>query len=130
MPLVGFVTLGSNIKTHFLVAWNSEPILLIPGFDAIKLPCMLIYLAGNVLSQYVCSYSVFQVSCNFSSLTTTLVLTLRKFLSLIISVWTFNNTFTWAHWVGTVLVFGGTLIFSDVHNQILTKSTGDDKKEK
>lgn len=49
-----------------------------------------------------------------SSLTVTLVITLRKFLSLLLSIVYFGNEFTIWHWVGTILVFVGTLIFTEV----------------
>ncbi|RDD43845.1 UDP-xylose and UDP-N-acetylglucosamine transporter [Trichoplax sp. H2] len=54
----------------------------------------------NIFSQPQCS-----------SLTVTLVVTLRKFANLVISVLYFNNPFTLYHWLGTVLVFGGSLAF-------------------
>ena len=38
----------------------------------------------------------------------------RKFLSLLFSIWYFSNPFTPLHWAGTSLVFGGTLLFSDI----------------
>ena len=58
--------------------------------------------------------------------TVTLVVTLRKFVSLLFSIWYFNNPFTWAHWAGAVLVFGGTLLFSDA----LTLSPAPSRKPK
>jgi len=33
---------------------------------------------------------------------------------LLFSIWYFQNPFTLLHWFGTVLVFGGTLAFSDI----------------
>ena len=44
-----------------------------------------------------------------SSLTTTLTMTVRKFTSLIISVFYFSNPFTPMHWVGSATVFLGTV---------------------
>ena len=49
-----------------------------------------------------------------ASLTVTLVITLRKFISLLFSILYFKNPFTVYHWLGTALVFGGTLLFSDI----------------
>jgi UDP-xylose/UDP-N-acetylglucosamine transporter B4 len=57
---------------------------------------------------------VFSLTSQVSSLHVTLVLTLRKFSSLVFSIFYFGNTFTLTHWVGTTLVFGGTLIFTNV----------------
>jgi len=43
-----------------------------------------------------------------------LIVTLRKFLSLLLSVIYFDNNFTAFHWLGTFLVFTGTLLFTNV----------------
>lgn len=64
--------------------------------------------------RYVCISSVFSLTSQVSSLTVTLVLTLRKFVSLMFSIVYFSNEFTMMHWLGSVLVFGGTLIFTNV----------------
>jgi solute carrier family 35 (UDP-xylose/UDP-N-acetylglucosamine transporter), member B4 len=56
---------------------------------------------------------VFVLTTECSSLTVTLVLTLRKFTSLIISIIYFNNPFTITHWIGTIMVFFGTLLFTN-----------------
>jgi len=58
--------------------------------------------------------SVFSLTANCSSLTVNFVVTLRKFLSLLLSVIYFDNDFTALHWLGTFLVFTGTLLFTDV----------------
>jgi len=44
--------------------------------------------------------------------------TLRKFLSLLISIAYFNNPFSTVHWIGTALVFAGTMLFADVFSSI------------
>ena len=56
---------------------------------------------------------MFLLTAECTSLTVTLVLTLRKFLSLIFSIVYFSNPFTWVLAVGSVLVFGGSMLFSD-----------------
>lgn len=80
----------------------------------IDLPILWMYLIGNIITQYMCISSVYVLTTEVSSLTLTLVLTLRKFLSLIFSIIYFQNPFTVGHWIGTVLVFVGTLIFTEV----------------
>jgi len=64
--------------------------------------------------RYMCIASVFTLTAECSALTVNLVVTLRKFLSLLLSVIYFNNSFTFFHWAGTLLVFAGTLLFSDL----------------
>lgn len=56
---------------------------------------------------------VYKLGSQIDSLSVTLVVTLRKFLSLLISIFWFQNEFTLAHWFGAFLVFAGTLAFSD-----------------
>jgi UDP-xylose/UDP-N-acetylglucosamine transporter B4 len=53
------------------------------------------------------------------SLSVTLLVTLRKFLSLLVSIVYFGNIFTAQHWLGTALVFGGTLVYGGVDEKLL-----------
>ena len=48
-------------------------------------PSMLVYLIGNIITQYLCISAVFVLTTECASLTVTLVVTLRKFLSLLFS---------------------------------------------
>ncbi|KAF3422420.1 hypothetical protein E2986_02541 [Frieseomelitta varia] len=110
LPLPFFLTLAPNIWDHFTYALASEPIQIIN----LQIPKLIVYLIGNVLTQYVCISSVFVLTAECTSLTVTLVITLRKFLSLIFSIIYFKNSFTIYHWIGTILVFLGTIIFTEV----------------
>ena len=49
----------------------------------------------------------------------------RKFLSLLFSIWYFQNPFSTVHWIGTSLVFGGIILFSDIP-ALLRKKTKTD----
>ena len=74
----------------------------------------LFYLGCNTATQFICISAVYRLTSECVSLTVTLVVTLRKFLSLLFSIWYFDNPFTLLHWLGTVMVFSGTLLFSDI----------------
>ncbi|KAJ1530483.1 hypothetical protein ONE63_005382 [Megalurothrips usitatus] len=129
MPLPMFLLLGGNIYDHLSFAFKSEP------YDVpilgIALPIVVLYLIGNVVSQYLCISSVYRLTTECSSLTVTLVLTLRKFSSLVFSLVYFKNPFTIYHWLGTLLVFLGTLIFTEVPQKVLSSfAPAADKKEK
>ena len=127
LPLPGFLMLASDISTHLKSALSSEPLMLL---NLITLPTVLVYLLGNVLSQYICARSIFHLSTEYSSLTITMILTLRKFFSIFISVWLFDNVFTFWHWIGTIFVFIGTLLFSDMHSNLIAKlKTNENKKD-
>ena len=64
--------------------------------------------------RYVCIKSVFILTTECTSLAVTLVVTLRKFVSLLFSIVYFQNAFTPVHWLGTALVFSGTFLFLEV----------------
>lgn len=80
--------------------------------------------------RYVCIRGVFILTTECASLTVTLVVTLRKFLSLIISILYFRNPFTIWHWVGTAVVFLGTLLYTEVWSSVRAAVKGEkaDKK--
>jgi UDP-xylose/UDP-N-acetylglucosamine transporter B4 len=69
-------------------------------------------LIGVCIMQWACILFVYRLNSEVDSLTVTLVVTLRKFLSLLVSIDWFQNPFTLLHWIGAALVFGGTLVFS------------------
>lgn len=84
-----------------------------------------------IFFRYVCISSVYHLTTESSSLTVTLVITLRKFISLLFSIWYFNNPFTIYHWIGTILVFVGTVIFTELPQKLMsTKETKDSKLKK
>lgn len=108
----GFLLLFNNIQDHMAIASASQPFYIpLLGFN---LPIVWLHLIGNVLTQYVCISSVYVLTSECSSLTVTLVVTLRKFTSLIFSILYFKNPFTLYHWIGTILVFIGTIIFTEL----------------
>ncbi|XP_006618624.1 UDP-xylose and UDP-N-acetylglucosamine transporter [Apis laboriosa] len=112
LPLPFFLTLTSNIWDHLIYALASDPIKI--SIINIQVPKLIVYLIGNILTQYMCISSVFVLTTECTSLTVTLVITLRKFLSLLFSIIYFKNPFTIYHWIGTILVFTGTVIFTEV----------------
>ncbi|KAL4226904.1 hypothetical protein ACF0H5_014882 [Mactra antiquata] len=112
LPLPGFLLISSDIYNHAIAFNQSAPM----GIAALGLtvPKMWIFLAGNVVTQYICIRSVFILTTECSALTVTLVVTLRKFISLILSIIYFNNPFTLLHCFGAACVFIGTLMFTEV----------------
>lgn len=112
LSLPAFILYAPSIIEHFGIVTRSE-LIEIPVINY-EMPLLLFYLIGNVLTQYICISSVYVLTTECSSLTVTLVITLRKFFSLIFSIVYFKNPFTITHWIGTALVFGGTLMFTEV----------------
>ncbi|KAF9463007.1 UAA transporter [Collybia nuda] len=107
--------------THFL----SLPIFLflIPdvrqGFSSLSdatstSPAIVSYLilGGNLISQLICVSGVNRLSSQVSSVSTNLVLTTRKAMSLCFSVWWFGNGWNTQLGIGAAGVFAGSLMFT------------------
>ena len=60
-----------------------------------------------------CSRFTF-VNTRVTVITVNLILTFRKFLSLLISIFYFHKLFTFGHVFGSLLVFGGTIVYSGI----------------
>ena len=65
-----------------------------------------------ILNRYVCIAGVNRMTAIASSLTLNLVLNLRKFTSLLISILFFNNDFGVGAQMGTGLVILGTIVYT------------------
>lgn len=126
LPLPGFLLLASDIYNHCVLFSQSAPVE-VPGI-AKDVPVMWIYLLINVITQYVCIRGVFILTTECASLTVTLVVTLRKFVSLIFSILYFHNPFTAWHWLGTALVFLGTLLYTEVWASVRAALRPDGRK--
>ncbi|XP_059789331.1 nucleotide sugar transporter SLC35B4 isoform X2 [Balaenoptera ricei] len=126
LPLPGFIFLASDIYDH-AVLFNTSELYQVPVVGVI-VPIMWFYLLMNVITQYVCIWGVFILTTECASLTVTLVVTLRKFVSLIFSILYFQNPFTLWHWLGTLFVFTGTLMYTEVWNNLGT-TKGQPQKE-
>lgn len=119
LSLPGFLLTADSIADHAKRFSSSAPLPSLASVPVLAaVPQMWLYLLGNTLTQFVCISSVFRLTSECTSLTVTLVLTLRKFLSLLFSIAYFRNPFTFTHWLGTTLVFGGTLLFSEVPDKL------------
>ncbi|XP_055922456.1 UDP-xylose and UDP-N-acetylglucosamine transporter [Eupeodes corollae] len=130
LPLPGFILMYGNIWEHIVISSNSTPVEI---FSGLSIPITWLYLLGNVLTQYLCISSVYVLTTECTSLTVTLVVTLRKFVSLLFSIVYFQNPFTTSHWIGTLLVFVGTIIFTEVIPNLRSKAPtrpSESKKQK
>eukprot|EP00054_Salpingoeca_dolichothecata_P028965 m.224126 g.224126 ORF g.224126 m.224126 type:complete len:322 (-) comp26358_c0_seq4:1251-2216(-) len=106
--LPAFLVITRNINQHVTEFSASAP-WSIPVFGDI--PYLWPVLIANILFQYMCISHVFVLTTSVSSLTLNFVLTLRKFCSLVISVFWFNNPFLISHWFGALAVFTGSFFF-------------------
>lgn len=72
-----------------------------------------LFIALSLISQFYCTHSVHQLATKENSVTVSFILTLRKFISLMISSVFFKNNLTFLHIVGTVFVAIGTYVYFD-----------------
>jgi UDP-xylose/UDP-N-acetylglucosamine transporter B4 len=70
-------------------------------------PVQVAYLAMNALTQYLCIRGVHLLSAKSSSLTVTIVLNVRKLVSLLLSIYLFGNHLAGGVLAGAALVFVG-----------------------
>ncbi|VDN54571.1 unnamed protein product [Dracunculus medinensis] len=105
-----FAFMGNDILKSAIIFSHSEPVNIL----LFAIPHMWALLAATCLFQWICISFVYRLNAEVDSLTVTLVVTLRKFFSLLISILWFRNPFTLIHWIGTSFVFLGSLIFADI----------------
>ena len=135
MALPAFVLTAKNLRSHAAL-WNASPataIVLGERWGAILttpytghllklclgavlpliggIPIMWTYMAANILSQYLCICGLYTLAGWADPLTVNVALTVRKFASLMLSIWVFDNAFTGWHWAGAVLVFTGASLY-------------------
>ncbi|KAF8830041.1 hypothetical protein HHX47_DHR2000530 [Lentinula edodes] len=85
-------------------------------------------LAGNLVSQLICVSGVNKLTSRVSSVSTNLVLTTRKAISLCFSVWWFGSGWNAELAIGACMVFAGSLSFSLVSGGTpLRRGEGDGK---
>ncbi|GBP21717.1 UDP-xylose and UDP-N-acetylglucosamine transporter [Eumeta japonica] len=110
LPLVFWVPTAPNIIEHLKIAMET-PCMEVLG---LSVPRQVVWLVLYVVTQGLCISAVYVLTTECASLIVTLTVTLRKFVSLLFSIVYFRNPFTLGHWFGTLLVFIGTMIFTEL----------------
>lgn len=83
----------------------------IPAYTS-TIPSIFIYLFLNTITQLLCVMGVNRLTGRVTSLTVTLILTVRKAVSLLLSVAVYGRQSNAAMWAGAALVFIGTIGYS------------------
>ncbi|PTU23756.1 hypothetical protein P175DRAFT_0426728 [Aspergillus ochraceoroseus IBT 24754] len=76
-----------------------------------RIPVQVFYLILNALTQYWCIRGVHLLSAKSSSLTVTIVLNIRKLVSLLLSIHIFGNALSHGVLIGAILVFVGGAMY-------------------
>ena len=105
----------SMYRTFQKMASSESFVVSLPlSSEALQLPVasQLVYLAANVLFQYACIRGVNLLAAVSSALTVTIVLNIRKLVSLLLSIWLFGNSLPMGTILGAVIVFGSGALYS------------------
>ncbi|WWC92698.1 uncharacterized protein L201_007657 [Kwoniella dendrophila CBS 6074] len=119
-PPISLSTLSSNLNLPFLSPYiSSFPIptsyplkdRISPYLDLL-VPSALVGLTINIITQGICVRGVNRLTSKVNSVTVNLVLTIRKALSLAISVWWYGSGFNSGLGLGGAMVLLGTMLYS------------------
>jgi solute carrier family 35 (UDP-xylose/UDP-N-acetylglucosamine transporter), member B4 len=88
---------------------SSLPLSPSSNFNSLltTIPTSLLVLLLNAITQYICISGVNRLSAKSSSLTVSIVLNIRKLISLLLSIWLFGNNLPLGVIAGAGLVFAG-----------------------
>lgn len=100
-----FMDLAAN-SAPLSMTLATGPISKLPSFLD-NIPTAIPMLLLNALTQYVCISGVNRLSAKSSSLTVSIVLNIRKLVSLLLSIWLFGNQLPQGVMFGAALVFLG-----------------------
>jgi len=102
-----FVLLWEDILVAAGSALQSPPV-----HPLLPVPTRIAWLLVNNLCQTICIKGVFRLSAHYSPLTVNITLSVRKFLSVVVSILWFGNPWTGLHSVATAAIFGGVFAYS------------------
>jgi len=92
-----------------------------PIHALLPLPFALCMVILNNVTQAICIKGVFYLAAAHSPLTVNITLSVRKFLTVVVSILYFNNPWTPLHSVAVWLVFGGAFLYS--YNPVKKKTS-------
>ncbi|KAI5789154.1 UAA transporter family-domain-containing protein [Geopyxis carbonaria] len=117
LSLFLFIPLAQSMKSQFHRLASSEPLPSQPYLPVvinriiITMPRQLLFVILNSLTQYVCIRGVNMLGAVSTALTVTIVLNIRKLVSLLLSIWLFGNKLNPGVLVGATVVFVGGFLY-------------------
>lgn len=113
LSLFLFIPLYRPIRSQYTRLLASPPLKIpfpLPPFLA-KVPRQVIFLVMNALTHYVCVRGVNVLASMSSALTVTIVLNIRKLVSLLLSIYLFGNDLNAGVMLGATVVFSGGFLY-------------------
>jgi len=125
LSLPMFFPVLNDIGAHLKVLHASPTLALLPHIP-VSVPKAYLTLGINVFTQVFCAAGVNRLTSRVSSLTVTLVLVVRKAVSLILSIAIFGDGGMGTSqklrlWGGAILVFAGTVVYSTPSKKVKEK---------
>lgn len=77
----------------------------------LNVPRLFVFAILISYTSHVCLAGIYGVLAASDAVNLTYWLTLRKFISLVISIWYFENSFNGSQWVGSLFVFLGVILY-------------------
>ncbi|KAG0642663.1 UAA transporter [Tuber brumale] len=116
LSLFLFIPFIPSIRTQYHKLLKSPPLPPLtsqfPQFSQIQIPQHVFFLLLNAATHYICVRGVNVLASRSSALTVTIVLNIRKLVSLLLSIWLFGNALNWGVVIGAVVVFGGGFMYA------------------
>ncbi|PWW79220.1 UAA transporter [Tuber magnatum] len=116
LSLFLFIPFIPSIRTQYHRLLESPPLPLptsqFPRVSQIQIPRQVFFLLLNATTHYICVRGVNVLASRSSALTVTIVLNVRKLVSLLLSIWLFGNALNWGVVTGAVVVFGGGFMYA------------------
>ncbi|SGZ54205.1 CIC11C00000003652 [Sungouiella intermedia] len=110
IPLFGI--LGSSIFHDIKTLWSAGSRIVLSKNFSLTILELMAYLLLNCVSQVICARGVNYLCGIASSLTVTIVLLGRKFVSLALSAYVFGNHFNKQGYLGAGILVVGTVLYS------------------
>ncbi|KAF2011832.1 UAA transporter [Aaosphaeria arxii CBS 175.79] len=110
-----FLPLLPKITMQLMVlASGTQLEMMVPriSYQAWDLPMKFVLLVLNAFTQFLCVTGVNLLTSVSSALSVCIVLSMRKFVSLLISVWVFKTPVHADFVFGTAIVFGGVIMYA------------------
>ncbi|KAG7422530.1 UDP-N-acetylglucosamine transporter yea4 [Fusarium oxysporum f. sp. rapae] len=114
LPL--FLPFAPSMARTFAHLMTSTPLPLPGVFGSattkFQIPSQILFLITNVLTQYACIRGVNLLAAASTALTVTIVLNIRKLVSLLLSIWLFGNKLAPGTLLGAIIVFSAGGLYS------------------
>jgi len=101
------LALWEDISSSAINAWST------PALSAyFPLPRGFVWVILNNITQLCCIKGVFRLSALYTPLTVNITLSVRKFMSVVVSILWFGNAWTILHSIALVAIFGGVFAYT------------------